>query len=118
MVSGEEEGGYTILEFTRNLTSCDDKDLNIEVVLVKFSRKATVFTAAIVSIIMQADTSRVVWSWSLSDPPSPSAITQHSNQGTTSLNLLGGLNEVRQDRDGTASFAIRNENVRGYMLTC
>jgi len=87
LVSGEEEGGYTILEFTRNLTTCDSKDLNIE-----------------------ADTSRVVWSWSPSDPPSPSAITQHSNQGATSLNLLGGLNEGRQERNGTASFTIRNDN--------
>ena len=31
LVSGEEDGGYTILEFTRNLTTCDDKDLNVEV---------------------------------------------------------------------------------------
>ena len=31
LVRGEEEGGYTILEFTRNLTTCDDKDLNVEV---------------------------------------------------------------------------------------
>lgn len=34
LVSGEEEGGYTILEFTRNLTTCDSKDLNIEVMLL------------------------------------------------------------------------------------
>ena len=31
MVSGEEENGYTILEFTRKLTTCDDKDLTIKV---------------------------------------------------------------------------------------
>ena len=31
LVSGEEENGYTILEFTRNLTSCDMNDLDIEV---------------------------------------------------------------------------------------
>ena len=31
LVSGEEENGYTILEFTRNLTTCDDHDLNIKV---------------------------------------------------------------------------------------
>ena len=30
-MSGEEDGGYTILEFTRSLTTCDDKDLNIQV---------------------------------------------------------------------------------------
>ncbi len=28
---GEEEDGYTILEFSRNLTTCDTRDLNIEV---------------------------------------------------------------------------------------
>ena len=31
LVSGEEEGGYTILEFTRNWTTCDDRDVNIQV---------------------------------------------------------------------------------------
>ena len=31
LVSGEEENGHTILEFTRNLTTCDDKDLDIKV---------------------------------------------------------------------------------------
>ena len=31
LVSGEEENGFTILEFSRNLTSCDDRDLNIGV---------------------------------------------------------------------------------------
>ncbi len=31
LVRGEEEEGTTVLEFTRNLTTCDDKDLNIEV---------------------------------------------------------------------------------------
>ena len=32
LVSGEEQNGYTILEFTRNLTTCDDhNDLNIKV---------------------------------------------------------------------------------------
>ena len=31
LVSGEEENGYTIMEFTRKLTTCDDKDLTIKV---------------------------------------------------------------------------------------
>ena len=31
LVSGEEENGFTVLEFNRNLTSCDDRDLNIGV---------------------------------------------------------------------------------------
>ena len=63
------------------------------------------------NFLVQADTSRVIWSWSSVDPSSPSDITQHKNQGTTSLNLLGGLNEPREDRSGAASFVIRNENV-------
>ena len=31
LVSGEEENGYTILEFTRSLTNCDQNDLDIKV---------------------------------------------------------------------------------------
>jgi len=31
LVSGEEAGGYTTLEFTRNWTTCDDRDSNIQV---------------------------------------------------------------------------------------
>ena len=34
LVSGEEENGYTILEFTRKLITCDDKDLDIKVCIV------------------------------------------------------------------------------------
>ena len=29
LVRGMEDGGYTILEFTRNWTTCDDKDRDI-----------------------------------------------------------------------------------------
>ena len=31
LVGGEEEDGFTVLEFTRNFQSCDGKDLNVEV---------------------------------------------------------------------------------------
>ena len=31
LINGEEEGGYTTLEFTRNFTTCDDNDLEIKV---------------------------------------------------------------------------------------
>ena len=31
LVRGEEDGGYTILEFTRNWTTCDDRDRDIVV---------------------------------------------------------------------------------------
>ena len=31
LINGEEEGGYTTLEFTRHFTTCDDNDLEIKV---------------------------------------------------------------------------------------
>ena len=31
LINGEEEDGYTILEFTRDLKNCDADDLNVEV---------------------------------------------------------------------------------------
>ena len=31
LISGDEENGCTILEFTRKLTTCDDNDLEIKV---------------------------------------------------------------------------------------
>jgi hypothetical protein len=32
----EEEDGYTILEFSRNLTTCDPRDLDVKVSLTDF----------------------------------------------------------------------------------
>ena len=34
LVRGVEEGGHTILEFTRNWTTCDDRDRDISVIIV------------------------------------------------------------------------------------
>ena len=31
ITSGEEEHGFTVLEFSRNLTTCDPRDLDIKV---------------------------------------------------------------------------------------
>ena len=31
LVSGEEDNGHTVLEFTRSLTTCDENDLDIQV---------------------------------------------------------------------------------------
>ena len=31
IISGEEQGGFTTLEFSRNLTTCDPRDLEIKV---------------------------------------------------------------------------------------
>ena len=36
LVRGEEDGGYTILEFTRNWTTCDDRDRDIEVIWTSY----------------------------------------------------------------------------------
>ena len=36
LVSGVEENGYTILEFRREFTTCDDKDLTIKVAASPF----------------------------------------------------------------------------------
>ena len=36
LISAEEEGGFTILEFSRNLTTCDSKDLDIKVRIAIF----------------------------------------------------------------------------------
>ena len=38
LVRGMEDGGYTILEFTRNWTTCDDRDRDIEVCTVQIYR--------------------------------------------------------------------------------
>ena len=115
LVSGEEQDGYTTLEFTRSLSTCDNKDLNVEVkchgcAIAIPACTITFFTTYFLFVPVQSDTARVVWSWNSRDPSSPSQINQHEYQGTTSLNLLGGLNE-RQDPSGAASFVIRNENV-------
>ena len=99
LVSGEEENGYTILEFTRNLTSCDViNDLNVEVctVILYFTlchfalfffqarlQSSTLILAACWLLAVpacmfivpysQADTARVVWAYHSSDPASENA---------------------------------------------
>ncbi len=60
---------------------------------------------------LQADTSRVVWSWHSSDPSDVDSIPQHQFQGTTSINLLGGLNKDFTDPLDSDSFTINFNNV-------
>ena len=60
---------------------------------------------------VQADTARIVWSYHSEDPSDPSNIDRHEKKGSASLNLLGGLNTVEKDREGSQSFLIANENV-------
>lgn len=61
---------------------------------------------------IQADTTRVIWSWNSFNPSDVlGEIRQHQSRGTTSLNLLGGLNNERPNPPDTKSFTIRNTNV-------
>ena len=64
----------------------------------------------------QADTSRVVWSWHSSDPSSVDNILGHQFRGTTSVNLLGGLNDPPPEPDDKDSFIIAQNNVSTSML--
>ena len=61
---------------------------------------------------LQADTARVVWSWHSEDPADLDSIQFHEFMGSTSVNLLGGLNVDREDPPDTNSFIVRNENVQ------
>lgn len=62
---------------------------------------------------MQADTSRVIWSFSETlDPQELSQTSKgHSRQGSMSLNLLGGLNNPPPDPSDVASFDVTVNNV-------
>jgi len=89
LVSGEEENGYTILEFTRKLITCDDKDLTIK-----------------------PDTSRVIWAYHSLDPSSDNGLEslRHEEMGSFSLNLLGGNNEDRIEPNSD-SFILKNNEL-------
>ena len=62
----------------------------------------------------QPETARVIWSYHNSDPASsnPSqTFIQHDDQGTRSLNLLGGPRSSFQEPETIASFNITSEGV-------
>ena len=63
---------------------------------------------------MQADTSRVVWSFQANDPTDPLGNTAmfHDHMGVSSLNLLGGLTNAPADPNDVQSFDIGVTNVR------
>ncbi len=69
---------------------------------------------AFVSIGIQADTARVIWSYRSSDPTSESDIRGHEVAGSTSLNLLGGLPQERVEPN-SADFTILTSNVSSCM---
>ena len=64
------------------------------------------------SLHIQADTSRVIWSYHSRDPSNEEELNnlRHERMGSASLNLLGGLNEDRVE-ENSQSFTILNDNV-------
>ena len=64
----------------------------------------------------QANTARVVYSWNENDPANDDAVNgpaYHTNRGSASLNLLGGLLNMPPDPPAgtTGSFNITVDNV-------
>ena len=57
---------------------------------------------------LQADTSRVMWSWHSGDPASPDSIMKHEYKGSKSINLLGGLVNAPSQLSDPDSFIIGN----------
>lgn len=62
---------------------------------------------------MQAETARVVWSFSRNDPEDPLGETArfHDYQGSVSLNLLGGLSNPPKQPDNMEFFDLTVTNV-------
>ena len=61
---------------------------------------------------MQAETQRIIWSYNPSDPANANSIMYHQfNRGSTSLNLLGGLESARTIPSDSKSFQVKNNNV-------
>ena len=61
---------------------------------------------------MQAETQRIIWSYNPSDPADANSVMYHQfNRGSTSLNLLGGLESARKIPSDSKSFQVKNNNV-------
>ncbi|CAI8042477.1 DBH-like monooxygenase protein 1 homolog [Geodia barretti] len=88
---GEEENGFTILEFSRKYVTCDGYDLPI-----------------------MAETARVIWSFHATTDPTSEVLTFadiHSHKGALSLNLLGGLPDAAPDPQDLEYFDIKVDNI-------
>ena len=108
LTNSEEANGYTVLEFSRNFTSCDPQDLDVTV-----TTSAHWVGMALVNIpVLQSSTARVVWSFNRNDPtdPSGSDAMRHDYKGSKSLNLIGGIHNSRSIP--TDSLDIMVTNVR------
>lgn len=62
---------------------------------------------------MQAETSRIIWSFSISDPTDSRGETAqfHNYQGSVSINLLGGLSDPPKEQDDLEFFDLTVSNV-------
>ena len=56
-----------------------------------------------------------MWSWHSSDPEDAASVLQHQFEGTTSLNLLGGLNNPPPIPPDSDSFTITMESVSSML---
>ena len=120
LVDGEEEGGFTVLEFTRKYITCDNNDLpitvsEISIVLILFSN--FVHLSCYFFPTLQSETARVIWSFhSTADPTSEDIPFDliHSYKGSASLNLLGGLPSAAPDPDDLQYYDITVDRVSSY----
>ena len=81
---------------------------------------ALIHLCIVPSIKIQADTSRVIYSWNDNDPanddPNEGPMYHGGNRGAVSLNLLSGDTNPPVDADPSAvgSFTLGVQNVRSY----
>ena len=54
LLNSEEENGFTILEFSRNFTTCDDRDLDITVCII-------IMTCLVISMVTDFRHLLIVW---------------------------------------------------------
>ena len=87
LTNAKVENGYTMLEFYRNLTSCDIDDLDIVVCIV------TLFLfCSMHPLLIQAEPMQIYYVWSNDKPSSSDILSATSDSGFAVLNLIGRLN--------------------------
>ena len=123
MKEGEEEDGFTILEFSRKYITCDDDDQPIVVSnsnclptpFVNWNYSFYLCCWHACDNSLQTETARVIWAFHTTDDPMSEELTFsliHSEKGSVSLNLLGGLPDVVPDPEDLQYFDIAVDNVR------
>lgn len=73
-----------------------------------------------VSLLVQTQTTLVVFSWNDNDPTAEdgSDATRHQTRGSASVNLLGGLVNPPPEPSDTQSFTLTVNNVCNDNLSC